>query len=87
MCVLSAEPKPGRNETVWEHMRECLYKRNHTPVRPATKEEAKRIETVTSSSTSLTEAARERHTRLFADPSDEGGSDDNEPMVVEGDVM
>ena len=30
VCVLSEEPKPGRNETVWVHMRNCLHKCNRT---------------------------------------------------------
>ena len=34
VCVLSEEPKPGRNETVWVHMRNCLHKCNRTQVRP-----------------------------------------------------
>ena len=25
VCVLRGEPKPGRNETVWGHMRNCLH--------------------------------------------------------------
>ena len=87
MCVLSEEPKPGRNETVWVHMRKCLHKCNRTQVRPATNEGAEEIETATSSLPSLTEADREGHTRHFADISDEGSSDGDEPMVVEGGVM
>ena len=87
VCVLSEEPTPARNETVWVHFRNCLYKRNHTPVRTATNEEAKGIETATSSLPSLTEADREGHTQHFADISDEGSSDDDEPKVVEGGVM
>ena len=43
VCVLSEEPKPGRNETVWVHMRNCLHKCNRTQVRPATNEEAEGI--------------------------------------------
>ena len=46
--VLNEEPKPGRNETVWVHMRNCLHKCNRTQVRPATNEVAEVIETVTS---------------------------------------
>ena len=53
VCVLSEEPKPGRNETVWVHMRNCLHKCNRTQVRPATNEEAEGIETVTSLLTDL----------------------------------
>ena len=45
VCVLSEEPKPGRNETVWVHMRNCLHECNRTLVRPATNEEAEGIET------------------------------------------
>ena len=37
VCVLSEEPKPGRNETVWVHVRNC-FNCNRTQVRPATKE-------------------------------------------------
>ena len=48
VCVLSEEPKPGRNETVWVHMRNCLHKCNRTLARPATNEEAEGIETVAS---------------------------------------
>ena len=48
VCVLSEEPKPGRNETVWVHMRNCLHECNRTQVRPATNEEAEGIETVAS---------------------------------------
>ena len=36
---------------------------------------------------SLTEAVREGRTRHFADITDEGDPEDDEPMVVEGDVM
>ena len=32
VCVLSEEPKPGRNETVWVHMRNCLNKCNRTEI-------------------------------------------------------
>ena len=87
VCVLSEEPEPGRRETVWVHVRNCLHKCNRTQVRPATNEEAEGIETVTSLLPSLTEAVREGHTRHFADITDEGGPEDDEPMVVEGDVM
>ena len=59
VCVLSEEPKPGRNETVWVHMRNCLHECNRTQVRPATNEEAEGIETVTSLLPNLTEAVRE----------------------------
>ena len=86
-CVLSEEPKPGRNETVWVHMRNCLHKCNRTQVRPATNEEAEGIETVTSLLPNLTEAVREGRTRHFADITDEGDPEDDEPMVVRGDVM
>ena len=78
VCVLSEEPKPGRNETVWVHMRNCLHKCNRTQVRPATKEEAEGTETVTSLLPNLTEAVRSGRTRPFADITDEGdpvGSD------------
>ena len=87
VCVLSEEPKPGRNETVWVHMRNCLHKCNRTQVRPATNEEAEGIETVTSLLPNLTEAVREGRTRHFADITDEGDPEDDEQMVVEGDVM
>ena len=44
VCVLSEEPKPGRNETAWVHMRNCLHTCNRTQVRPATEacDEAKK---------------------------------------------
>ena len=87
VCVVSEEPKPGRNETVWVHMRNCLHKCNRTQVRPATDEEAEGIETVTSLLPNVTEAVREGRTRHFADITDEGDPEDDEPMVVEGDVM
>ena len=87
VCVLSEEPKPGRNETVWVRMRNCLHKCNRTQVRPATNEEAEGIETVTSLLPSLAEAVREGRTRHFDDITDEGDPEDDEPMVVEGDVM
>ena len=87
VCVLSEEPKPGRNETVWVHMRNCLHKCNRTQVRPATNEEADGIETVASLLPNLTEAVREGRTRHFADITEEGDPEDDEPMVVEGDVM
>ena len=85
VCVLGEEPKPGRNETVWVHMRNCLHKCNRTQVRPATNEEAEGIETVTSPLPDLTEAVREGRARQFADISDE--RDPDEPIIVEGDVM
>ena len=87
VCVLSEEPKPGRNETVWVHVRNCLHKCNRTQVRPATNEEAEGMETVTSPLPNLTEAVREGCTRHFADITDDGDPEDDEPMVVEGDVM
>ena len=87
VCVLSEEPKPGRNETVWVHMRNCLRKCNRTQVRPATNEEAEGIETVTSLLPDLTEAVREGRTRHFANINDEGDPEDDEPMVVEGHAM
>ena len=87
MCVLSEEQKPGRNETVWVHMRNCLHKCNRTQVRPATNEEAEGIETVTSLLPNLTEAVRSGRTRHFADITDEGDPEDDEPMVVGSDVM
>ena len=67
-------------------MRNCLHKCNRTQVRPATNEEAEGIETITSLLPSLTEAFREGRTRHFADITDEGDPEDDEPMVVEGDV-
>ena len=87
MCVLSEEPKPGRNERVWVHMRNCLHKCNRTQVRRATNEEAEGIEIVTSLLLNLTEAVREGRTRHFADITEEGDLEDDEPMIVEGDVM
>ena len=86
-CALSEEPKPGRNETVWVHMLNCLHKCNCTQVRHATNEEAEGIETVASPLPSLTEAVREGRARQFADITDEEDPEDDEPMVVEGDVM
>ena len=64
----------------------CI-KCNRTQVRPATNEEAEGIEIVTSLLPNLTEAVREGHTRHFADITEEGDPEDDEPMVVEGDVM
>ena len=87
VCGLSEEPKPGRNVTVYVHMRNCLHKCKRTQVRPATNEEAEGIETVTSLLPSLTEAVREGRTRHFADISEEGDPEDDEPTVVESDVM
>ena len=86
VCVLSEEPKPGRNETVWVHMRNRLHKCNRTQVTPATNEEAEGIETVTSLLPNLTEAVREGRTRHFADITAKEDPEDDEPMVVEGDV-
>ena len=86
VCVLGEEPKPGRNETVWVHLRNCLHKFNRTKVRPATNEEAEGIETVTSLLPSLTEAVREGRMRHFADITEEGDPEDDEHMVVEKDV-
>ena len=63
----------------------CLHKCNRTQVRPGTNEEVEGIETVTSLLPNLTEAVREG--RHFADITDEGDPEDDEPMVVEGDVM
>ena len=68
-------------------MRNCLHKCNRTQVRPATTEEAEGIETVTSLLPDLTEAVREGRTRHFADITDEGDPEDDEPIIVEGDVM
>ena len=68
-------------------MRNWLHKCNRTQVRPATDEEAEGIETVTSLLPSLTEAVREGRTRHFADITDEGDPEDDEPTVVKGDVM
>ena len=87
MCVLSEEPKPGRNETAWVHMRNCLHKCNRTQVRPATNEEAEGIEIITSLLPNLTVAVREGRTRHFADITDEGDPEGEQPTVVEGDVM
>ena len=86
VCGLSEEPKPGRNETVLVHMRNCSQKCNRTQVRPATNEEAEGIEIVTSLVPNLSEAVREGRTRHFADITEEGDPEDDEPMVVEGDV-
>ena len=72
VCVLSEEPKPGRNETVWVRMRNCLHKCIRTQVRPATNEEAEGIVTVTALLPSLTEAVREGRTRQFAHITEEG---------------
>ena len=68
-------------------MRNCLHKCNRTQVKPATNEEAEGIETVTSLLPSFTEAVREGRTRHFADITDEGDHVDDEPIVMEGDVM
>ena len=87
VCVLSEEPKSGRNETVWVHMRNCLHKCSRRQVRPATNEETEGIETVASLLPGLTEAVREGRTRHFADITDEGDLEDDEETVVEGDVM
>ena len=73
--MLSDVPKPGRNETVWVHLRNCLH------------EEVEGIETVASLSPELTEAAREGRTRHVADIIDEGGPEDEEETVLEGDAM
>ena len=56
-------------------------------VRPATNEEAEGIETVTSFLPSLTEAVREGRMRHFADITDGGDPEDDEPIVVKEDVM
>ena len=56
-------------------------------MRAATNEEAEGIETVTSLLPTLTEAVHEGRTRHFADITDEGDPDNDEPTVVEGDVM
>ena len=75
-CVVAAdrramttaeEPKPGRNETVLAHMRNCLRKCKRTQVRHATTEKAEGIETVASLLLGLTEAVREGRARHFAD--------------------
>ena len=87
VCVLREEPKPGRNETVRVHMRNCLHKCNRTQVRPATNEEAKGIEMVASLSPELTETVRDGATQRFADITAEGGPDDDHKTVVGGDVM
>ena len=87
VCVLSEEPKPGRNETVCVHMRNCLHKSTRTQVRPATNEEAEGIETVTSLLPDMIEAVREGRTRHFADITEEGDPEDDGPIIVEGDVM
>ena len=52
-----------------------------------TNEEAEGTETVTSLLPNLTEAVREGLTRHFADITNEGDPEDDEPTVVEGDVM
>ena len=87
VCVVSEEPKPGRNETVWVHMRNCLQKCNRTHLRPATNEEAEGIEIVTSLLPNLAEAVREGRTRHFAYITEEVDPEEDEPMVVEADVM
>ena len=56
-------------------------------MRPATNEEGEGIETVTSLLPNLTEAVREGRTRHFADSTDERDPEDDEPIIVEGDVM
>ena len=81
------EPKPGRNETVWVHMRNCLHKYNRSQVRPATTEEAEVIETVASLLPELTEAVREGRSRHFGDTTDEGHPKNDEEMVMEDNVM
>ena len=86
VCVLSEEPKPGRNETVLVHMRNCLHKCNRTQVNPATNEEVEGIETVESLLPNLTEPVREGRMRHFADITDEGDPEDDEPIIAEGDV-
>ena len=63
----------------------CVHKCNRAQVRPA--EEAEGIETVTSLLPNLNEAVREGRTRHFADITDEGDPEDDDPKVVEGDVM
>ena len=73
--------------TVSVHIRNCLHKCNRTHARPVTNEEAEGIETVTSLLPDLTEGVREGRARHFADITDEEGPEDDEPMVVEGDVM
>ena len=85
-CVLSEEPKPGRNETVWVHVRNCLHKCNRTQVNPATNEEVEGIETVEPLLPNLTEPVREGRMRHFADITDEGDPEDDEPIIAEGDV-
>ena len=64
-----------------------MHKCNRTQVMPATNEEAEKIETVTSLLPNVTDAVREGRTRHFADITDEGDPEDDEPIVVEGDVM
>ena len=86
VCVLSGEPKPGRNETVWVLVRNCLRKCNRTQARPATNEEAEGIEAFASLSPELTEFVREGRTRHFADITAEGDPHDDEETFVEGDV-
>ena len=83
VCVLSEEPKPGRNETAWVHMRNCFHKCNRTQVRPATNEEAEGIDTFTSLLPSLTEAVRKGRMRHIADITDEEDPEDDEQMVAE----
>ena len=84
LCVLSEDPKSGRNETVWVHMRNCLNKCHRTQVRPATNEDAEGTEAVASLFSGLTKAIHEGCTRHFADITDEGDPEDNEETVVEG---
>ena len=86
MCVLSEEPKSGRNGTVWVHMRNCLHKCNRTQVRPATKE-AEGSENVSSLILELTEAVREGRTRHFADVTFEGDPKDEEDTVAESNFL
>ena len=60
-------------------MRNCLHECNRAQVRPATNEEAEGIETVASLLPNLTEAVREGRTRHFADITNEGDPEDDEP--------
>ena len=87
VCVWVKNRSRDETRQYGVHMRNCLHKCNRTQVRPATNEEAEGIEIVTSQQLDLTEGFREGRTRHFADITDEGDPEDDEPIIVEGDVM
>ena len=85
--VLSEDAKPvTKRDGVGAHAELLAQVQSHT-VRPATNEEAEGIEIVSSLLPNLTEAVREGRTRHFADITEDCDPEDDEPMVVEGDVM